>query len=178
MTFEPTVPETTDANELITHKHILIGKRIIKVSLNADRDKLLFDLETGPSIVADARDSGYTTTWIAGIDDPDAMIGTVRDVEDLDLTQPNERIGNSSFRAHKYYGCKITTNTGICVIDYRNTSTNHYGGSLDWPRREWEVEDEAKDRALNEQEDPDYYEWKQVVPNNRSRTVTQPTPGE
>ena len=23
MTFEPTVPETTDANELITHKHIL-----------------------------------------------------------------------------------------------------------------------------------------------------------
>ena len=25
MTFEPTVPETTDANELITHKHILNG---------------------------------------------------------------------------------------------------------------------------------------------------------
>ena len=25
MTFEPAVPETTDANELITHKHILNG---------------------------------------------------------------------------------------------------------------------------------------------------------
>ena len=25
MTFEPTVPDTTDANKLITHKHILSG---------------------------------------------------------------------------------------------------------------------------------------------------------
>ena len=175
MTHVSGVPQTTDANALITRKHILIGKRIIKVSLNADRDKLLFDLETGPSIVAVTDGGGWSRSWIESLDAPDALLGTVHNVEDLEL------ISTVKIEAHDYhsfYGFKITTNKGTCVIDYRNRSNGYYGGSLDWPEREWEVEDEAKDRALNEQEDPDYYEWKQVVPNNRSRTVTQPTPGE
>jgi hypothetical protein len=30
-----------------------------------------------------------------------------------------------------YYGLKITTETGIAVLDYRNDSNGYYGGSLE-----------------------------------------------
>ena len=32
-----------------------------------------------------------------------------------------------------YYGCKISTNRGEILIDYRNDSNGYYGGSLWWP---------------------------------------------
>jgi hypothetical protein len=32
-----------------------------------------------------------------------------------------------------FYGCKISTDGGEIVIDYRNDSNGYYGGSLSWP---------------------------------------------
>lgn len=32
-----------------------------------------------------------------------------------------------------YYGCKITTDKGVIIIDYRNDSNGYYGGNLSWP---------------------------------------------
>lgn len=141
--------------------HILIGKRVVKVSINGDHDTLLFELAVGPAINAKFRSECCSTTWVESIDAPDALIGTVRSVENLDLPGFMKEIGDMQYL--QYYGCKITTDNGTCVIDYRNSSNGYYGGDLDWPEREWEVEDDAKDRTLNEQEDPGYYEWKTVA---------------
>ncbi len=33
----------------------------------------------------------------------------------------------------KYYGCKITTDKGHIIIDYRNESNGYYGGDIVWP---------------------------------------------
>jgi len=140
--------------------HILIGKRIVKVSLAADREKLLFDFAEGLSIVAKVENM-CSETWIASLDNPDALLGTVHSVEDLVLRAQVE-VEPHDYRT--WYGFKIRTNKGTCVIDYRNSSNGYYGGGLDWPENESEVEEDAQDRALYELQEPDYNEWKQVAP--------------
>jgi hypothetical protein len=55
--------------------------------------------------------------------------------EDLDLTDENHK--PSTFHENPevlaFYGCKISTDKGEIVIDYRNDSNGYYGGNLSWP---------------------------------------------
>lgn len=56
------------------------------------------------------------------------MHGTVRAVEHIDMPD----LGSTNEDACiAYYGMKITTEKGRCVIDYRNSSNGYYGGSLE-----------------------------------------------
>jgi len=70
---------------------------------------------------------------VEDLDDPQALIGTVMKVENLEM--PN--LGNVDGVHHKgvdevsYYGVKITTDAGRCTIDFRNDSNGYYGGWLE-----------------------------------------------
>ena len=108
----------------------LIGKVITNVWLAKDKRAIKFDIENEDSIIARADGDCCSVSWIEEIDLPSMLIGKVISVEDInmpDLGQPNE------YDLIQYYGCKITTDKGSCIIDYRNESNGYYGGNLSWP---------------------------------------------
>lgn len=109
----------------------LVGQKIVAVRLASDKKAIRFDVEGGESIVARADGDCCSSSWIEALDTPGLLIGgTVTAVEDIDmpdLGSPDE------CDVIAYYGCKITTDKGACVIDYRNESNGYYGGDLVWP---------------------------------------------
>lgn len=109
--------------------NVLEGKTVERVWLAKDRLAMRFDVMEGPPIIARADADCCSYTWIEGIDMPDVLLGTVRAVEDIpmpDLGSPDE------YGVIAYYGCRITTERGVCVIDYRNESNGYYGGWIHW----------------------------------------------
>lgn len=112
----------------------LIGKTITGMKIAADRQAILFETTDGEMIVdVDADCCSYT--WVEGIELPAlGFPALVLSVDDLDMPQDDKP---SNFHQDpdslQFYGCKITTNRGEIVIDYRNDSNGYYGGSLAWP---------------------------------------------
>ena len=114
-------------------KDALIGKTITGFTLDGMGNRLILELTASPPVILETYGDCCSFTWIESIDAPDALKGTVQDVEEIDM--PN--LGNIDGQRHQgvdqvsYYGLKITTNKGRCVIDYRNDSNGYYGGSLE-----------------------------------------------
>lgn len=112
-------------------KNPLVGKRIAAVHLASDKKALRFDVEgEDDPIIARAEGGCCSETWIESLDAPSLLIGKVRSVESLSM--PEEET-ETEYGLIQYYGCKVVTTSGICVIDYRNESNGYYGGSLWWP---------------------------------------------
>lgn len=109
----------------------LIGKKIKAVHLDDDKESISFETEDGESIVARCDGDCCSRTWIEHIEGMDYLIGaTVANVEDIEM---NREPTDADYTYTQYYGCRITTDKGHCIIDYRNESNGYYGGSLDWP---------------------------------------------
>lgn len=113
----------------------LIGKVVTAVWLAKDRQAVAFDFGD-QQLVAKVDGDCCSLTWIENIDNPEALIGaTVTAVESIEMPD----LGNvgtphqPSVDEVSYYGERITSTKGICVIDYRNDSNGYYGGSLSWP---------------------------------------------
>lgn len=115
----------------------LIGKTITVVYLAKDKMALRFDVEGGDPIIARADADCCSLTWIESLDTPELLIGgVVTAVEDLkmpDLGSPGD------YEVIAYYGCKVSTTKGACVIDYRNESNGYYGGNIVWPGGEYDT---------------------------------------
>jgi len=116
----------------------LIGKRIVGYELANDGDWITFQIADGPPVTLRAEGDCCSISWIESLDAPDALCGTVQSIENVDL--PDQ--GNVGTAKHpdidevvSYYGLKITTNNGVCTIDYRNDSNGYYGGSLELDER-------------------------------------------
>lgn len=112
----------------------LIGKTLLGMKIAEDRQALLFQTTDG-DIVVDVDADCCSYTWVEGVELPAlGFPALVTAVDDLDMPQDDKP---SAF--HKdpeslaFYGCKITTDKGEIVIDYRNDSNGYYGGSLTWP---------------------------------------------
>ena len=121
-----------------TKQNPLIGKRIVKVWLADDKQAMKFDVEGAEPIIAKVDADCCSFTWIESFDAPTALLGVVQAIENLDMPD----LGNGKEQTRDkdtegdviaYYGCKITTDKGACVIDYRNDSNGYYGGSIVWP---------------------------------------------
>jgi len=112
----------------------LIGKTLTGIQISADRQALLFQTTEGDmEVLVDADCCSYT--WVEHIELPAlGFPALVTAVEDLDLPQDEKP---STFHTDHdclaFYGCKISTDKGDIVIDYRNDSNGYYGGSLSWP---------------------------------------------
>lgn len=108
----------------------LIGQKVTAVYLLEDGHAIRFHVEgIEEPIVVPTYGDCCSHTWIESIDDPAALLGVVSAVEDLTLREDEEKEGDCT----RFYGCKITTDKGAAVIDYRNSSNGYYGGSLSWP---------------------------------------------
>lgn len=118
----------------MSEQNPLIGKTITAIYLASDKKAIRFDLKEGDPIRARADGDCCSSTWIESLDTPDAILGDpVVSVEDLELPGRDEKKENADGEYIAYYGCKVTTTRGICVIDFRNSSNGYYGGNLSWP---------------------------------------------
>lgn len=108
----------------------LVGKTIIDVLIADDKKALLFKCEDGDHVVRADGDC-CSDTWIEHVETPAlGFPATVLAVSELDMPEGEER---SKYGVTKLYGCKIETDKGEIVIDYRNESNGYYGGNLCWP---------------------------------------------
>ena len=110
--------------------NILIGKKITQIKIADDKEAILFICEDGEVKVRCYAD-GCSHTWVEHIELPalgfPALVVSVNYLDMPDLGPSDE------CDVIAYYGCKITTDKGDLVIDYRNSSNGYYGGSLSWP---------------------------------------------
>lgn len=110
----------------------LIGKTVTAVFLSEGGYAIRFDTSEVTSIIARAYGDCCSRTWIENVDGAEQLLGTVVSVDDIPSTA--DVVEESAYGdVTSYYGCKITTDKGFAVIDYRNESNGYYGGSLSWP---------------------------------------------
>jgi hypothetical protein len=108
--------------------HILEGKTILDIKIANDKQAIKFITDQG-EIVAKCDADCCSHTWIESVELPCAFPALVNSIENLHL-RDDEEIDGETIR---FYGCKISTNKGDIIIDYRNSSNGYYGGSLSWP---------------------------------------------
>ena len=109
----------------------LVGKKIIAAFLAEDKMALRFDLEGGEKIIVKTDGDCCSHTWIEYIEMPENLLGMVIAVEEVEM--PEKDYDKEKFECISFYGCKIHTEKGSCLLDYRNESNGYYGGSLAWP---------------------------------------------
>ena len=115
----------------MNNQKVLIGKKLLKVFLAENKYSIRFDFDGG-SIIAYTYGDCCSCTWIEDVESPShALGGIVQSVEDIDMPEKPYDKTEHDFLA--FYGCKITTDKGSFVIDYRNSSNGYYSGSLTWP---------------------------------------------
>lgn len=111
--------------------NVLIGKVLTAIYLADDKEAIKFEIDGGEPLVVRVDADCCSHTWVESIEL--LALGfpaTVVAVDDLDMPD----LGNiEGCDVVAYYGCKITTDRGEIVIDYRNDSNGYYGGSLTWP---------------------------------------------
>jgi hypothetical protein len=114
-------------------QNILIGKTITGIKIADDRQALLFETDAGNiKVLVDADCCSYT--WIEHTELPAlGFPAKVSAVEDLEMPEGKESGFHKDSDVLSFYGCKIVTDRGEVVIDYRNDSNGYYGGSLCWP---------------------------------------------
>lgn len=115
----------------------LVGRTLVKVEITEDRESLRFTLTDG-AVIARTDADCCSRTWVEAIEDTAKLPAAVLSVEDVggvddwgDIGQLREEWIDGELV--RFYGCKITTDHGCLIIDYRNESNGYYGGSLAWP---------------------------------------------
>jgi hypothetical protein len=112
------------------NKNRLVGKKIEKIYISKCKSAIIFICENG-SVGAYCYADCCSYTWIEHIELPAlGFPATVVSVDDLDLPGSDEN--HPEFDYLQVYGCKITTDRGEIIIDYRNSSNGYYGGDLVW----------------------------------------------
>jgi hypothetical protein len=114
-------------------RNILVGKILTGVTLSGNQESIVFHTtEADYYVEVEAECCSYT--WIEHIELPAlGFPALVIAVEELDLPTGNESSFHPDTDFVQFYGCKITTDRGEIVIDYRNDSNGYYGGNLKWP---------------------------------------------
>jgi len=104
----------------------LVGKIVRAVFLASDGGAIRFDLDGGESLVVRADGDCCSHSWIAELQGIDQLLDSpVVSVEDIAMPGGTDEL--------QCYGCRLTTEKGFAVIDYRNESNGYYGGNLSWP---------------------------------------------
>lgn len=111
----------------------LIGETITRID-RPDDETLVLHLQSGRTARLTTEGDCCSHSWIEGIDDTSALLGKIQEVEEMDNVQVDQEDEYGDLI--QFYGLKITTDKGRCVIDYRNESNGYYGGYMDLQMKE------------------------------------------
>ncbi|MGA7524102.1 MAG: hypothetical protein WBW84_16740 [Acidobacteriaceae bacterium] len=129
---------------------MLVGKMLTGLKIANDRQALLFQTTDG-EIVVDVDADCCSYTWVEHIELPAlGFPAIVTAVEELDMPEGKESKFHTDPEFLAYYGCKIVTDKGEIVIDYRNDSNGYYGGSLSWPGEDFYGDVYGQNRSKHE----------------------------
>jgi hypothetical protein len=114
----------------MSNDQVLVGRILKGVKLADDKQAILFQTDKG-DIRVDVDADCCSHTWIESVELPAlGFPSKVISVANLDMPD----LGNlEGCDVVAYYGCKIVTDGGEIIIDYRNDSNGYYGGNLSWP---------------------------------------------
>jgi hypothetical protein len=116
--------------------NILIGKTLTGMKIAADKGAILFETSDG-DIIARCDADCCSHTWVEHIELPAlGFPARVTAVDNLDFDANairDQEVDGEYHELIQFYGCKISTDRGEIVIDYRNSSNGYYGGWLSWP---------------------------------------------
>jgi len=110
---------------------ILVGKTLNNIKIADDSKAILFQITSG-DVIAKTDGDCCSSTWVENIEVTIKKFpAQVLSVEYLDL--PGSLRDDENYECLQVYGCKIETDQGTIIIDYRNSSNGYYGGNLSWP---------------------------------------------
>lgn len=114
----------------------LVGKQLTGMKIADDKLALKFETTEG-DVGAYTYADCCSGTWIESVENTVSVFpALVLSVEDLDMPDLGESWQNGK-ESIAYYGCKVTTDRGVIVIDYRNESNGYYGGGLAWNTKQF-----------------------------------------
>ena len=112
----------------------LVGQVVDGYILSDDRQTLTLIRQDGllTPIVLEVDADCCSYTWVESLDNPTALHGKIVAAEEIGMPDLGDvpTAHKTCVECVKYYGLKIVTERGHCVIDYRNDSNGYYGGSI------------------------------------------------
>lgn len=112
---------------------MLIGKTVTGFFVAKDGKALRFDvLDRDDPIIVKVDGDCCSASWVEGVENPEAAVGA-EILEAEDIPMPTHPFDADEYDVVAFYGFKISTVKGTCVVDYRNSSNGYYGGNLVWP---------------------------------------------
>lgn len=118
---------------MATETNPLIGQTLVAIYLADDNQAIKFVIAGGVNIIARAEGDCCSHTWIENVKNAEALIGSpIVSVEDIQMPGEPDKVTGEYDDVIAYYGLKLTTAKGDCVLDYRNSSNGYYGGYLVW----------------------------------------------
>lgn len=112
----------------------LLNQYIIDLEINPDYTKLRFKLLDNQYVYFYTYGDCCSHSWFSEIGDIVNIIDTtVMDV--LELNLPIQNHENGEGEDIKYYGYRLATQKGHCVIAFRNASNGYYGGSCNYSKQ-------------------------------------------
>ena len=107
----------------------IAGHTITKVEISQSKEYLRITTDRR-TFVFEAKGDCCSHSWFEAIDDPQAMLGKVVEVEEIDIPFSKTRPEQVDYEYIQYYGVRFTTAAGRATVEYRNSSNGYYGGSL------------------------------------------------
>jgi hypothetical protein len=110
----------------------LIGRKILKVQLDAEKVYLNFITDTGNATYGCFADC-CSESWINHVNGVSELLGgTVQDVDEVDffsLLNIEPEATRQEYDRVLFH--RVKTEKGWCSFEFRNSSNGYYGGSLD-----------------------------------------------
>ena len=104
------------------------GKTIDKFVYDTDYLEFLFS--DGEVLTGTAWGDCCSVTWIESIDLPGVITGELVKIENISMPIPE--YNEKAYEYLEFYGIRITTTSGIAIVDFRNESNGYYSGAIEW----------------------------------------------
>lgn len=103
---------------------LLVGKKILSISLDKQSDRLTINTDAGLFVFRTDGDC-CSRSWFEGLIVPAKIEGAiVTSVEEI----PMDEASVKPWEWIKIYATELRTTAGIVTIEYRNESNGYYGG--------------------------------------------------
>ena len=108
-----------------------VGKTVIKMEVNDEKDVIRFKLSGGDVLFASAVGDGCSYSWFEHLEGEEALIGhPVISVVERKMPEAEDKTDGPDYGdLTQFYGWTLETSRGRFDIEMRNESNGYYGGA-------------------------------------------------